>query len=120
MDFTAGTLIPLVALGALGALLPIALRRVFPDTLHGLLQALCLSVVILVFVGAGLFVYLYARDGFSVGALAAQPADGARYFIALGLKASLVWAPILALTGISLGRGVEERRSRRLAARDRD
>ena len=119
MDWAISTLLPLLTLGALGAAVPIALARRFPDTLAGLARAMALSVLVLVFVGAALFIVLYGDEGVPPSAAAAKPGALA-HFLGLGLKSALVWGPVAALTGIGLGQGVEARRARRLAARDGD
>ncbi len=120
MDWTLATLLPLVTLGALGAIVPIALAPRFPDTQPGLARAIALSVVLLVLSGTILFVMLYSEAGMSPGQLAQRPTDSLRHFLALGLKSALVWGPVTALTALVLAQGVERRRGERMAARDRD
>ena len=118
MDWTLATVLPILALAALGALIPVALMRWLPDTQAGLGVALALSVVILTAAGTGLFALLYAARGIGTGILTTGAA--ARHLLALGLRAGLVWAPILALAALVLAQGIERRRGRRLAARDVD
>ncbi|MDU8943523.1 hypothetical protein [Ovoidimarina sediminis] len=120
MDWTVSTVIPILTLGLAGGVLPVMLARRFPDTLHGLAQALTLSAAGLVLLGAVLFVAIYSDAGIGLSALAARPGDSLRHFLALGLKAALVWAPILVLVGIGLAQGVERRKGERIAARDPD
>ncbi len=120
MEWTIATTLPILTLGLAGAVLPIALARRFPDTLHGLAQALALSIVLLVLLGSVLFVALYSDAGLSLSRLAERPGQSIRHFVTLGLQAALIWGPILALTAIALGQGTERRRGERMAARDPD
>ena len=120
MDWTLATLLPLITLGALGAVVPMWMARRFEDSLPGLARALAASVGVLVILGSLLFVLLYRDAGADLAAFAARPVETARHFLGLGLKAALVWGPVTALTAIALGQAVEARRGRRMAARDDD
>ena len=120
MDFTISTLLPMITLGALGAVLPIALAARFPDTQAGLARALALSVGGLVLAGMILFVLLYRDQGVGLAALAEAPGAALWHFAGLGAKSALVWGPVTALTALVLAQGVERRRGERIAARDRD
>lgn len=103
-----------------GAVVPILMARLFEDTLHGLAQALAASCVVLVLAGALLFVAVYAEAGLDVRRLAERPAESLRLFLWQGLRAAIVWVPILLLTAISLGRGVEARRTAKMVRRGKD
>ena len=118
LDWT--TILPLICLGAGGAIVPWLLMRIFPDTQHGLLQALAVSVVVLILAGTLIFVALYAEAGLDVARLAEAPWESLRHFIRLGLLAMIIWVPILLLAAFSFARGIEARRSQQMAARDRD
>ncbi|MEM0949877.1 MAG: hypothetical protein AAGK37_20940 [Pseudomonadota bacterium] len=114
------TLLPILTLGALGAVVPIGLAGRFKDTLWGLVRALAVSVVVLVLSGSVLFVLIYGDQGVGLDALAASPGPALLHFGALGLKSALVWGPVTALAGLVLAQGVERRRGARMAARDQD
>lgn len=118
MDWTFATLLPIVTLGALGAVVPILFARRFPDTLGGLGRALALSVTLMVILGSGLFILMYRDGGADLAGLAAAPVPALRHFLGLGLKAAVIWAPVMALTAICLAQGIERRRGERMAARD--
>ena len=118
MDWTIATVVPMLTLALAGGFLPGMLAGRFPDTLHGLAQALALSAAILILFGAVLFLALYSDAGLSIDTLAERPLDSLRHFLGLGLKAALVWGPILVLVGFGLAQGVERRKGERLAARD--
>ncbi len=120
MDFAIATLLPMITLGALGAVVPIALAGRFEDTLGGLWRALAVSVAVLILAGSVLFVLLYGDEGVEVSALGSHPGAAIRHFAALGLKSALVWGPVMALTALVLAQGVERRRGERMAARDQD
>lgn len=120
MEFAVSTLLPMITLGALGAVVPIALAGRFEDSLAGLGRALALSGAILILAGSVLFVLLYGDRGAQVSAYAARPGAVLRHFAGLGLKSVLVWGPVMALTALVLAQGVERRRGERMAARDRD
>lgn len=114
---SAGTLIAILVLGLLGWAVPVLLMRVLPDTLRGLAVAILVSVPVLTLAGAGLFVWHYARR-VGLGALADPGA--ALHFWNLGVRAALIWGPVLALTALGLAHGIERRNGERMAARDPD
>ena len=120
MEFTLATLLPLLTLGALGWAIPAFTARLFEDTLPGLARALALSALLLILAGTALFLLLYSDIGLDPASLTRDPLGAARHFLGLGLKSALVWAPVLVLTAIALGQGVEARRERRMSARDPD
>lgn len=114
---TASTIIPILVLAVLGAVVPVVTMRFLPDSLRGLAVAVMISVVVLTLTGSGLFVWFYA-EGVGLAAVLTREAIG--HFWSLGVRAALVWLPILALTTLGLGQGIERRRGERMAARDRD
>lgn len=111
MDVT--SVISFFLLGAAGALVPIALMRVLPDSQKGLIVAILCSIILIKLFGAALFAWTYASD---VGFEAISGATS--YFWSLGGRASLIWGPILALTSFCLATGIERRKGERIAARD--
>ena len=111
------TIFAVVVIGALGWAVPFVLMRFLPDSLRGLLVAVIASVALLALAGTGLFFWLYAGD---VGIRAATTPQAALHFWSLGVRAALIWGPILALTAIAFGTGIERRRGERMAARDPD
>jgi hypothetical protein len=114
---SAETILSILTLGALGAVLPWWLMRFQPDTQRGLVVALALSVVLLTFIGAGLFIWLYAGD---VAPSALLSPAALLHFWTLGVRAALIWLPVLGLTALALAQGIERRRGERMAARDPD
>ena len=120
MEFAVATILPIVALGVAGALVPIAAMRLMPDTLIGLSLAAVLSVILLTVGGAILFAFIYGGSGVAVANRLGGAFSVPLHFVGLGLRAALVWAPVLLLTLIALGQGIERRRGERLAARDGD
>lgn len=117
VGMTLSTILPILVLGALGFAVPVVVMRFMPDTLRGLAVGVMLSVVLLTLFGSALFVWLYA-EGVGLGVIL-DPA-GLVHFWGLGVRAALVWLPILALTALGLGQGIERRRGERMAARDMD
>ncbi len=115
---TLDLILSVLFLGALGWAVPRALMRALPDSLRGLAVALALSVPILALAGAGL---VFAQYAWQTGPGVAASAPGAAaHFWHLGLRAALIWGPVLALTALALGTGIERRRGERMAARDPD
>lgn len=116
MNFGLETALPIVILGALGWLVPWALQRMMPDRLAALALTLVASAGVLSVIGGAVFAALYVRQGLAPETVGTSAA--AVYFFGLGLRGALVWGPILLLTGLGLGRGIEARRGRAMAARE--
>lgn len=114
-----GTVLAILGLGTLGWAVPVLLMQFLPDSLRGLLAALLVAVPALTLAGSALFVALYTGEAGLGGLLAAGP-GAAVHFWNLGVRAALIWGPVLALTALSLAHGIERRRGERMAARDRD
>lgn len=114
-DWTFGTLLPLALLAAGGALVPLALYRLHGPRLLPLALNLLASALLLVIAGSAVFAVLYAAEGAD---LARRPVAAALHFLRLGLSSSLVWLPILLLTGIALGQRSEARLARLREARE--
>ena len=89
----------MLALAALGWLLPRALGRILPRSWRGLCANAALSVVLLLGAGAALFAWLYG----SAAGLVWREAPLA--FVHLAAKAGLVWGPVAALSLSALPRG---------------
>lgn len=101
---------PLVLLGTLAVVLP----RVFVGETRSqrvvMLGGLT-SVVVLLVVGAVVFMGLYGWRGVDVwAALTAAPVATAGFFLRLSGLAGLVWGPVLALVWLGLAQGVEKRK----------
>ena len=120
MDWTLQTVLPIAALAGAAAVLPWAFHRFMEDTIRALWIAITASTGALTVMGAAIFAVLYTENGLSFGAMQADPLGAAGHFLSLGLRASLVWLPVLALSGISLGQRIEARRGAAMAARDPD
>lgn len=107
------TILSILALGGAGALVPLGLMRMMPDSQKGLVLALIASIVILKALGAALFAWTYGRE------IGVDAASGlVAHFWNLGGRASLIWGPILALTAYVLATGIERRKGERMAARE--
>jgi hypothetical protein len=109
LDWTLGTLLPLALLAAGGAAVPLALYRLHGPRLPALALNLAVSAGLLVLAGAAVFAALYAAEGVD---LARRPGAAALHFLGLGLSSSLVWLPVLLLTGLALGQRSEARLAR--------
>ena len=114
---TASTIVPILVLAFLGFAVPRLLMVFLPDSLRGLAIALMCSVMVLTLCGSALFVWTYAED-VGLGAVLTPAALG--HFWTLGVRAALIWLPILGLTALGLAQGIERRRGERMAARDKD
>lgn len=97
--FSSGLLLPALALGALGWLVPRLLARVWPEGVGPLLLLALVATLVLLALAAGFFVLLYAWQGAPVAALF-EPglAAGLGHFLRLGLLSALVWAPLMILS----------------------
>ncbi|MEL6168296.1 MAG: hypothetical protein AAFR35_06370 [Pseudomonadota bacterium] len=116
MPWILSTAAPAVLLALLGWLLPWALQRYRADTLSSLLQSLAASAFILVLVGTTLFAWLYSDAGLDPETLIA----GRNHLLHLGLAASLLWGPVLLLTGFVLATGIERRKGEAMVRRRDD
>ena len=117
---TIDTVISVVVLGALGAVVPWLLMRLLPDSQRGLIVAVGVSIVLLTLLGSALFLWLYADEIGLDGLSALIRLDALIHFYQLGIRAAVIWGPILALTALGLAQGIERRRGERLAARAPD
>jgi hypothetical protein len=106
LDWSLGTLLPLVLLAMGGALVPVALYRLHGPGLLPLALNLLASALLLVLAGGAVFAVLYAAEGVD---LARHPAASALHFLRLGVSSSLVWLPVLLLAGLALGQRSEAR-----------
>lgn len=116
MSFTVDTAIPILCLAALGWLVPWGIQRWMPDRMSALALSLVASAGVLSVLGGVLFAWLYIRQGLAPQALGAGAVIW--YFFGLGLRGAIIWGPVLLLTGLSLGRGIEARRGQAMAARE--
>lgn len=101
---------PLVLLGGLAAVLP----RVFVGQTRSqavVLLAILASAVVLLAVGALVFMGLYGWRGVSVwAALGSAPMATGGFFVRLSGFAAMVWGPVLALVWLGLAQRVETRK----------
>lgn len=116
MSFGLETTLPILCLGVLGWCVPWGVQRMMPDSLVALLLSLIASAGVLSVMGGALFAWLYVQQGLAPEALGTG--EGLAHFFGLGLRGAIVWGPVLLLTGLSLGRGIEARRGRAMAARE--
>ncbi|MEO1152398.1 MAG: hypothetical protein AAFX59_00805 [Pseudomonadota bacterium] len=116
MSFGVETALPILCLAALGWLVPWAIQRMMPDRLPALALSLVAATGVLSVIGAGLFAWLYVQQGLAPAALGTGAAVA--HFFGLGLRGAIVWGPVLLLTGLSLGRGIEAGRGNGWAPRD--
>jgi len=115
LDWSLGTILPLVLLAAGGALVPVALYRLHGPGLLPLALNLLASALLLVLAGGAVFAVLYAVEGAD---LARHQAAAVLHFLRLGVSSSLVWLPVLLLTGIALGQRSEARLAKLREARE--
>jgi hypothetical protein len=110
MQGLSGSLVlPVLALGALGWLVPRLLGQVWPEGVRPLLLLALVSTLLLIALSAGLFALLYVWQGLPVAALLGPGvAAGLGHFLRLGLLSALVWAPIMVLTVAGLPRRWKE------------
>ena len=66
-------------------------------------------------VGSALFAALYVAEGVD---LSRRTGDAIGHFLRLGLSTSIVWLPLLLLTGLALGQRTEARLSRQREAKE--
>lgn len=95
--------LPAVCLMIFSVLVARAFERVMPETLAGMALTFTLSAILLWAAASGLFALLYHWQGASLEALLGAP-QGWRYMAGLGLKAAVIWAPLLGLTVITAPR----------------
>ena len=94
----AGLALPVLALIALAVAVPHALLRLMPESGWGLVLNAALSGAVLTGLAAAYFAWAYARSSPAVLDLfGARPGAAADYLLGLGLKAGLVWGPVLVL-----------------------
>jgi hypothetical protein len=115
LDWSLGTLLPLALLAAGGAVVPLALYRLHGPGLASLALNLLASAGLLILIGGALFALLYAVEGVE---LARRPAAATLHFLRLGVSSSLVWLPVLLLTGLALGQRSEARLAKLREARE--
>lgn len=118
MTWSAAVLPPLAALALLSVLLPMGLFRLGQPAYGRLLRVALISVVGMIMASAAVYGWAYWGTGGDVAAaLAARPGAALALLLRRSLPAALVWAPLLALTLLSLARRVEAARAEALKAR---
>lgn len=98
-----GLLLPTLALMALAVLIPRSIERWTPETLFGLALTAFLGAIALWLCSGLLFALLYNWQDPRVLDLLGQ-SRGAAHLATLGLKAAIIWAPMLLLTVITAPR----------------
>ena len=102
---TGGLLIPAIALGLLGWLVPKLWSMVLPEGIPGLFAIAVLSALTLTVVTGGYFVVSYWMAGVSPARLMEQGVIGnIAYFGRLGLSAAIIWGPMMGLSLMGLPR----------------
>jgi len=103
--------VPVVVLGALAMLLPRWLCPRETRSQGDVAVTIGASAGVLLLVGAGLFVLIYAVGGTDVsGAFGLAPVSTSMFFLWLSGFSAIVWVPILALAWLGLAQGVEKRK----------
>ena len=88
----AGVVLPLVLMAVAGWVVPAVLGRLLRRSLGGLLLNVLVSFVVLLVLSILLFVWLY-------GPAAGRVWDEAKgYFVLLGVRSALIWAPVMVLS----------------------
>lgn len=107
LDWTIETLWQIALLGGLAILIPFAFYKLHPPRQRWLVANLLVSAALVYVVAVLLFMYLYSREGVVV-----LPAPRLSSFAILAGKSTLIWLPVLLLTGLGLGQKVEARKSK--------
>lgn len=98
-------ILPVVVLVLAAAALPRVLARAFGRRPWALVLNAALSALVLLALAGGLFLTLYAvREPRVLSVAWAEPVPAALHFAGLGALAGLIWAPVLAVSLISLPR----------------
>ena len=100
-----GLILPAVALGFAGFVVPRLLARVLPEGIMPLLLNAFFSTVLLFALSTILFVGLYAWQGIPLSEMASQGfAANVVFFGRLGLASAIIWAPVMLLSVAGLPR----------------
>lgn len=94
-----GVILPLILLAVLGWLVPMALGRVMRRSLASLLLNTLVSALVLLVIAIVLFVWLYGPAAGRVWS------EAPAYFLLLGVRSGLIWAPVMVLSVANLPRG---------------
>ncbi len=98
-DFGLGLIIPTAFLAAIAWLVPIWLRWRMPEGVRPLMMLSLLSTIIVLSLGALMFLGLYLLQGAELAALTSAGIGPAIwYFVRLSISAGLIWAPIMVLS----------------------
>lgn len=102
---TIGLILSAVALATAAILVTRLIERVVPETLPGLgLLAVVAFVTMWLVSALGFAVAYQMQDAQVLTLFGAQPGAGARHFAGLGVKAGLIWAPIVLLVVVTAPR----------------
>ena len=98
-DFGLGLILPALCLAAVAWVVPIWLRWRLPEGVRPLIALSALATLILLVVGACMFLGLYLLQGAPLDLLL-QAGAGATilYFLRLSVSAAIIWAPIMVLS----------------------
>ena len=99
-EVSSGLILPALALGVLGWLVPRLLARVWPEGAGPLLLLALVSTLVLIALATVFFLLLYVGQGAPLAALVDM--GSLPHFLRLGLVSALVWAPIMILSVASL------------------
>ncbi|SDE33252.1 hypothetical protein [Limimaricola pyoseonensis] len=95
----AGVILPALALGLAGWILPRLLARVFPEGVRPLVWLALTAALLMILLSMALFLGLYRIEGAPPDALArAGWAALVWHLLRLALASALIWGPILALS----------------------
>ncbi|MEL6570767.1 MAG: hypothetical protein AAFQ64_03855 [Pseudomonadota bacterium] len=98
-DFGLGLIIPATLLAAIAWLVPIWLRWRMPEGVRPLMMLSALATLVVLSLGALVFLGLYLLQGASLSTLtSAGIGPAVWYFLRLSISAGLIWAPILVLS----------------------
>ncbi|MBU2359251.1 MAG: hypothetical protein KKB02_10015 [Alphaproteobacteria bacterium] len=102
---TTGLLLPALALGLLGWLVPKLWSMLLPDGFGALALNAVLSALTVTALTALYFVVAYWQAGMTLDRLLEEGAAGLMiYFGRLGLSAAIIWAPMMGLSLVGLWR----------------
>ncbi|MBB5722636.1 hypothetical protein FHS72_002262 [Loktanella ponticola] len=96
---------PALFLALVGWLVPKLLSTVMPEGVKPLLVLSILSVLIMVVITSGLFVFLYLAQGATLSLFTqASFGDNMMFLLRLSVSAGIIWAPIMVLSIAGLPR----------------
>ncbi|WP_371156762.1 hypothetical protein [Jannaschia sp. 2305UL9-9] len=94
-----GLILPLILLAIAGWIVPAGLGRLLPRSLVSLVANALISAGVLLLLAIVLFVWLYGPAAGRVWG------EAPAYFLLLGVRSGLIWAPVMVLSVANLPRG---------------